>query len=87
MIINPHGFEQGQERMRLSSGHITYNADAEDIVSQARAFVLRIICDEIPVSKSLVRHGVLCDFYEEEGGRFGVLTPRRLVEEARGAGR
>jgi glyoxylase-like metal-dependent hydrolase (beta-lactamase superfamily II) len=69
-------------RVRVSCGHLTYNADAENVVTQVRELFERIIDRKVPVTKSLVKRGVVHDFWLEEGSSFSVLAPRRLAKEA-----
>ena len=71
-------------RLRVCCGHLTYNADAEEMVTQVRELFERIIRGDVPVTRSLMKRGVLNDFWLSEGSRFSVLAPRRLAEEARG---
>jgi glyoxylase-like metal-dependent hydrolase (beta-lactamase superfamily II) len=70
-------------RVRVCCGHLTYNADALEMVTQVRVLFERIIRGHVPVKRSLMRRGVLHNFWLEEGSRFSVLAPRRLAEEAR----
>lgn len=70
-------------RVRVCCGHLTLNADAQEMVTQVRSLFKRIIRGVVPVSRSLMKRGSLHDFWLEEGSGFSVLAPRRLCEEAR----
>jgi glyoxylase-like metal-dependent hydrolase (beta-lactamase superfamily II) len=70
-------------RVKVSCGHLTYSADAEDMVTEVRALFRRIIAGKVPVTSSSLKRGRIHDFWLEEGSRYSVLAPRHLTEEAR----
>jgi glyoxylase-like metal-dependent hydrolase (beta-lactamase superfamily II) len=86
--LSPHNTLQTESpRVNLSTGHITFSADAEQMIIEVKSFFERIIAGNIPVAGSLVKRGAVYDFWlEKEGGevsKFSVLAPRRLCEEAK----
>lgn len=71
------------DRVKLSSGHLTTGADAEEILDRVRVFFERLIKGDVPVKESFDRRGAMHDFWLEDASRFSVVAPRRLVEDAR----
>ena len=71
-------------RVRVGCGHLTFGADAENMILEVRAFFQRIIAGVVPVKKSGEKRGIIHDFWlESERSRFSVMAPRHLAEEAR----
>lgn len=71
-------------RVKVGCGHLTYDADAENMILEVRALFKRIIAGQIPVTRSWERRGVAYNYWlEGKEARFSVVSPRRLVEEAR----
>jgi glyoxylase-like metal-dependent hydrolase (beta-lactamase superfamily II) len=71
-------------RVKVGTGHLTHDADAEYMILEVRALFERIIAGRVPVRSSGERRGQIHDFWlESEGSEFSVLAPRRLAEEAR----
>lgn len=84
----PHNTPETEApRVKLSTGHITFSADAEEIIIEVKSFFERIIEGKVPVAGSLRKRGAVYDFWLDDegdrGSRFSVLAPRRLCEEAR----
>ena len=70
--------------VKVGCGHLTYNADAAQMVLEVRGLFNRIIAGKVPVTSSGEKRGVIHDFWlESEESRFSVMAPRRLAEEAR----
>lgn len=73
-------------RIKLSCGHTTTGVDAEEIIEDVLAFFDRIIQGCVPVVKSEIIRGQVCDTWKETGKkspRFAVRAPRRLCEDVR----
>lgn len=72
------------KRVKVGCGHITYDADAETMIAEVQALFKRIIFDEVPVTRSETRQGVLFDYWlENEDSRYSVFAPRRLASDAK----
>ncbi|KUJ24302.1 uncharacterized protein LY89DRAFT_693021 [Mollisia scopiformis] len=75
-----------EKRVKVACGHLTYEADAEDMILQVKGLFERIIAGKVSVKRSGVKRGVVHDFWledEGEGSKYSVMAPRRLFEEAR----
>lgn len=71
-------------RVKVGCGHRTYEADAENMITEVRGLFKRIIAGEVNVIRSGEIRGVLHDYWlEGEESRLGVVAPRHLAEEAR----
>ena len=84
-----HGFNNGLNhesipRVRVGCGHLTYDADAEQMILEVRALFERIIAGKVPVTGSGEKRGVIHDYWlESHDARYSVMAPRHLAEEAR----
>lgn len=75
---------EANPRVKVGCGHLTYNADAENMILEVQAMFARIIAGKVPVTGSGKKRGVIHDFWlESEDSRYSVMAPRRLAEEAR----
>ncbi|TVY34048.1 hypothetical protein LSUB1_G007559 [Lachnellula subtilissima] len=71
-------------RVKVGSGHLTHDADAEKMLLEVRAMFERIIAGKVQVVSSGVKRGVINDYWlESEDSRFSVMAPRHLADEAR----
>ncbi|KAL5314801.1 hypothetical protein ACEPPN_017448 [Leptodophora sp. 'Broadleaf-Isolate-01'] len=80
-----HGSSHGPiPRVKVGCGHLTYDADAEDMIHEVRSLFEKIIAGKIPVTSSGEKRGVIHDFWlESEDSKFSVMAPRHVAEEAR----
>jgi len=78
-------FVEGRiQRVKVACGHLTHDADAEDMIIAVTNLFRRIIAGQVPVTRSGKRRGVVHDYWlESEESKFSVMAPRHLVEEAR----
>jgi len=75
---------ESMPRVKVGCGHLTYDADAEQMILEVRAMFERIIAGKVPVTASGEKRGVIHDYWlESEDSRFSVIAPRHLAEEAR----
>jgi len=71
-------------RVKVGCGHLTYDADAEEMILEVGALFKRIISGEVPIRGSGTKRGVIHDYWlENEDSRYSVMAPRHLMEEAR----
>lgn len=71
-------------RVKVGCGHLTFDADAEQMVFEVRALFRKIIAGKVAVTGSGEKRGVIYDYWlEGEDARYSVVAPRRLAEEAR----
>jgi glyoxylase-like metal-dependent hydrolase (beta-lactamase superfamily II) len=70
--------------VKVGCGHLTYEADAEEMILEVRGLFERIIAGKVSVINSGKKRGVIHDYWlEEKGSRYSVMAPRHLAEEAR----
>jgi glyoxylase-like metal-dependent hydrolase (beta-lactamase superfamily II) len=91
-IDRPPPENRSPPRVLLGSGHVTASSDAESMTLEVRELFWGIITGSVKIRRSEKMRGEWCDYWVEpdkvgrgdgEGGRYSVLAPRRLVEEAR----
>ncbi|KAH7319291.1 beta-lactamase-like protein [Rhexocercosporidium sp. MPI-PUGE-AT-0058] len=71
-------------RVKVGCGHLTYDADAEDMIHEVRNLFERIIAGKVSVTSSGEKRGVIHDFWlENEDSRYSVMAPRHVFVEAR----
>ncbi|KAK7713153.1 hypothetical protein SLS57_007483 [Botryosphaeria dothidea] len=72
-------------RVKLGCGHVTAQADAEEILEAVFALFERILAGNVPVRRSDSYRDEVYDTWMDGGeeARFAVRAPRRLAEEAR----
>jgi hypothetical protein len=71
-------------RVKIGCGHLTYDADAEDMIIEVKALFKRIISGKVAVTDSGTKRGIVHDYWlETKKSRYSVMAPRHLVEEAR----
>ncbi|MCJ1362415.1 hypothetical protein MMC16_001518 [Acarospora aff. strigata] len=76
--------ESGKERVRIGCGHITCDADGEEILLAVQKLFWDIIAGKVPVTEAKEVRGEAVDLWKEDGRpRFSVRGPTRLVEDAR----
>lgn len=72
------------KRVKVACGHLTYNADAEDMIAEVHKLFEHIIAGNVPVTSSGMKRGIIHDFWlESEKARYSVMAPRHVAEEAR----
>jgi len=76
--------DDSTRRVKVSTGHSTYGADAESMIRDVRALFERIIAGKVPVAASFEKRGVITDYWlEGNDAKSSVLAPRHLADEAR----
>jgi glyoxylase-like metal-dependent hydrolase (beta-lactamase superfamily II) len=80
-----HGYSpESIPRVKVGCGHLTYDADAEQMIFEVQALFERIIAGKVPVADSGEKRGVIHDYWlESDDARYSVMAPRHLAEEAR----
>ncbi|KAJ3552088.1 hypothetical protein NM688_g4344 [Phlebia brevispora] len=68
---------------RISCGHVTAGRPALDVLTGARRFMADVLARREPVRNRFEKRGEMCVEYVQEGMRFSLVCPERLVEEAR----
>lgn len=74
---------ESERRVVLSAGHVTVGVDALQCLLEARDFMGRVLRDEVRFEEEPVKRGERFGSWAEEGGRFSLGAPLRLVEEGR----
>jgi glyoxylase-like metal-dependent hydrolase (beta-lactamase superfamily II) len=75
-----------EKRVKVGCGHLTAGADAEDMVVEVQKLFQGIIGGDIAVEKVVLKRGVEFYYWGPGKGRFAVLAPRKVFEEARKGG-
>ena len=70
---------------RISCGHETAMGDALDVLHTTKAFMWDVIDGREPVKRRMTRRGEEFVEYVQDGGRYSLICPERLIKEARGA--
>lgn len=76
---------QGVSRVTLSAGHVTAGVDALDCLKGVKEFMSRVLRDEVQFEEEPAKRGERFGAWSEEGGRFSLGAPLRLIEEGRKA--
>ncbi|KAJ7158805.1 Metallo-hydrolase/oxidoreductase [Mycena filopes] len=74
----------GGKEVLINSGHETVCRPALEVLDEAKRFMEDVILAREPVRQRLCRRGEENVRYVQQGGRFALLCPERLVLEARG---
>jgi glyoxylase-like metal-dependent hydrolase (beta-lactamase superfamily II) len=70
-------------RLKIGCGHITFSADAANMVAEVQALFVNIIKGKVPVISSTEERGENCDLWmESPEAKFSVQAPTRLLEVA-----
>lgn len=76
---------EGKSRVTLSAGHVTTGVDALDCLLGVKDFMTRVLRDEVQFEEEPMKRGERFGSWREEGGRFSLGAPLRLIEEGRKA--
>jgi glyoxylase-like metal-dependent hydrolase (beta-lactamase superfamily II) len=68
---------------KICAGHVTAGQDAEDVLKATLAFMRDVLTGKEEVVHREQKRGESFAVYFQEGGRFSLGTPERLVEEAK----
>ena len=74
---------EGEKRVMLSAGHVTVGVDAMASLMGVREFMKRVLRDEVRFEEQAVKRGERFGSWSEEGGRFSLGAPVRVVEKGR----
>ncbi|KAJ7650323.1 Metallo-hydrolase/oxidoreductase [Roridomyces roridus] len=69
--------------VRINSGHATVHQPAQEVLEKTMDFMRDIVGGKEPLRRRLVVRGEDNVVYEQEGGRFALRCPERLVLDAR----
>jgi len=75
--------DEGATRVTLSAGHVTVGVDALGCLTEAKAFMRRVLRDEVRFEEQSMKRGERFGCWSEEGGRFSLGAPLRVVQEGR----
>ena len=70
---------------RIACGHVTTGRPATEVLTAARAFLQDVVDGKEPARRKFEKRGEICAQYVQEGMRYSLVCPERLVEEARQA--
>jgi hypothetical protein len=73
----------GQSRVVLSAGHVTAGVDALHCLLDVKDFMRRVLRNEVHFEEEPLKRGQRFGSWREEGGRFSLGAPLRLIEEGR----
>lgn len=74
----------GSARVTLSAGHVTVGVDAGGFLLEVKGFMVRVLRGEVRFEEAPEKRGERFGFWWEEGGRFSLGAPLRVVDEGRG---
>ncbi|KAF8149852.1 Metallo-hydrolase/oxidoreductase [Crassisporium funariophilum] len=75
--------QNATKRVLINSGHRTVLQPALDVLMAAKAFMEDVVAGREEVRDRRQKRGETTVTYEQAGGRFSLICPERLVEEAR----
>lgn len=75
----------GESRVVLSAGHVTTGVDALSCLLEVKGFMRRVLRNETQFEEEPMKRGERFGSWREEGGRFSLGAPMRLIEEGREA--
>ncbi|KAF3033839.1 hypothetical protein E8E11_001285 [Didymella keratinophila] len=75
----------GEGRVMLSAGHVTTGVDALHCLLEVKEFMRRVLRNEVHFEEEPMKRGERFGSWREEGGRFCLGAPLRLIEEGRKA--
>jgi glyoxylase-like metal-dependent hydrolase (beta-lactamase superfamily II) len=75
-------FVEGKEA-KVCAGHVTAGENAEDVLKATLAFMGDVLSGREKVKHREEKRGQPFVIYFQEGGRFSLGVPERLIEEAR----
>ncbi|KAH6616508.1 beta-lactamase-like protein [Boeremia exigua] len=81
-FVGERNSEEG-ERIVLAAGHGVVGADALECLVAVRAFIARVLRDEVRFEEQGFKRGERFGGWGEEGGRFSLGAPVRVVQEGR----
>jgi glyoxylase-like metal-dependent hydrolase (beta-lactamase superfamily II) len=73
----------GSREIMLNAGHETAMRPAKEVLADSKAFLEDVIAGREPVKGRQKGRGEDRLIYEQQGGRFSLWCPERLIEEAR----
>lgn len=73
-------------KAQLACGHTTANKPATDVLTATKAFMKDVVGGKEVEKARFEKRGETCVYYVQNGARFSLACPIRLVEEARQAG-
>ncbi|KAJ8468845.1 hypothetical protein ONZ51_g9386 [Trametes cubensis] len=73
------------DAVRINCGHVTAERPAMDVLRTTKAFMLDVVEGREEVKMRMHKRGEEYVEYVQDGGRYSLICPERLVKEARGA--
>lgn len=73
----------GPEEAKICCGHVTAGRPAQEVLLSVQAFMEDVISGKEAVRKRFEKRGEISVEYAQEGMRFSLVCPERLVSEAR----
>lgn len=67
---------------KISCGHVTAGQPALDVLTASKQFMMDVVSKKERARKSFEKRGEICVEYVQEGSRFSLICPKRLVDEA-----
>lgn len=76
---------EGEKEVKVSCGHVTAGQPAREVITGAKAFIVDVLEEREPVRRRSEKRGETFVEYVQEGHRFSLGCPERLVREAQEA--
>lgn len=75
--------EGSMQRVTLSAGHVTAGVDAMACLIDVKGFMKRVLRGEVVCEEQRMKRGERFGMWSEEGGRFSLGAPLRVVRDGR----
>jgi len=76
---------RANESATICCGHVTAGRPAEPVLAGALDFMSRVLTGVEKEEKRMIKRGEIHVMYSRQGGRFSLICPERLIDEARRA--
>lgn len=84
LVRDSEGEGKGEGEVRINCGHRTAMRPALDVLLGAQRFMLAVLDGTERVRRRFEKRGLAHVGYVQAGGRFSLICPEGLVEDARG---
>jgi len=78
-----HQASSSNSEIRISCGHATASAPALELLGATKGFMMDVVCGNEIVLDRWEERGEETVMYQQDGGRFTLVCPERLVLEVR----
>lgn len=83
-ILAARGGSGGQSEVLVNAGHVTALRPALEVLLATVEFMRDVVDGREELKERFMKRGVVNVKYEQDGGRFSLICPERLITDARG---